>query len=104
LGFAVPFAGSQVPLSERFFSGGADSLRGFPINGAGPRRPVTVCSNPNDPSTCTLISVPVGGDMLAIFTWKLRFPIPLKKDLGRVLFCDCGTVYKKFNLRQFGDD
>ena len=48
LGLAVPFSGSRVPLSERFFSGGADSLRGFPINGAGPQRPVQVCSNPAD--------------------------------------------------------
>jgi outer membrane protein insertion porin family len=104
LGLAIPFAGSIVPLSERFFSGGADSLRGFPINGAGPQRPVTVCSNPNDPSTCTLISVPVGGDMLAIFNSELRFPIPLKKDLGGVLFYDGGNVYKNINLRQFGDD
>ena len=104
LGLALPFAGSAVPLSESFFSGGADSLRGFPINGAGPQRPVSVCSNPNDPSTCTLISVPVGGDMLAIFNSELRFPIPLKKDLGGVLFYDGGNVYKNINLRQFGDD
>lgn len=104
LGFAIPFAGSAVPLSENFFSGGADSLRGFPINGAGPQRPVSVCSNPNDPSTCTLISVPVGGDMLAIFNSELRFPVPLKQGLGGVLFYDGGNVYKNINLRQFGDD
>ncbi len=62
LGLAAGF-GDQgyVPLSERFFTGGADSLRGFPINGAGPQRPVPVCSNPSDTSTCTLISVPDGG-------------------------------------------
>ena len=36
LGLATPFSGSAVPLSERFFSGGADSFRGFPINGAVP--------------------------------------------------------------------
>ena len=48
LGFAIPFSGSDVPLSERFFTGGADSLRGFPINGAGPQRPVPVCTNPSD--------------------------------------------------------
>ena len=94
LGLAIPFAGSAVPQSERFFSGGADSLRGFPINRAGPQRPVSVCSNPNDPSTCSLISVAVGGDMLAIFNSELRFPIPLKKDLGGVLFYDGGNVYR----------
>src|SRR5215469_9958846 len=73
LGLAPPFAGSYVPLSESFFSGGPDSLRGFPINGAGPQRPVTVCSNPSNPSTCSLISVPVGGKMLAIWNTEARF-------------------------------
>ena len=101
LGLASPFAGSFVPLSERFFSGGADSLRGFPTNGAGPQRPVTVCGNPADASTCTLISVPVGGRMLAILNSEARFPIPLKKGLGGVVFYDGGNVYSSINFHQF---
>jgi len=101
IGLASPFSGSYVPLSERFFSGGADSLRGFPINGAGPQRPVTVCSNPNDASTCTIISVPVGGHMFAIVNSEARFPIPLKDGLGGVIFYDGGNVYSSANLHQF---
>jgi outer membrane protein insertion porin family len=112
VGLAAPFAGSFVPLSERFFSGGADSLRGFPINGAGPQRPVTVCSNPTDPSTCSLISVPVGGHMLAIVNSEARFPMPdavistltlglLKSGLGGVVFYDGGNVYSNINFHQF---
>jgi outer membrane protein insertion porin family len=104
LGLAKPFAGSDVPLSERFFSGGADSLRGFPIDGAGPQRAVPVCSNPADQSTCTLISVPVGGDMLFIFNSELRFPLPVHRGLGAAVFYDGGNVYSNINLRQFADD
>ena len=104
LGFAVPFGGSIVPLSERFFSGGVDSLRGFPINGAGPQRPVQVCSNPANAATCTLISVPVGGNMLFIFNSEARFPLPLKKGLGAALFYDGGNVYSAINLRQFANN
>lgn len=100
LGFASPFAGSSVPLSEKFFSGGADSLRGFPINGAGPQRPVQVCSNPADASTCTLISVPVGGESLFIFNSEARFPIWQKRGLGGVFFYDGGNVYAHINLPQ----
>jgi outer membrane protein assembly factor BamA len=100
LGLAPPFAGSFVPLSESFFSGGPDSLRGFPINGAGPQRPVTVCSNPSNPSTCSLISVPVGGEMLAIWNSEARFPIPLKKGLGGAFFYDGGNVYSNISLNQ----
>jgi outer membrane protein insertion porin family len=101
IGLASPFSGSFVPLSERFFSGGADSLRGFPIDGAGPQRPVTVCSNPSNPATCTLISVPVGGRLLAIVNSEGRFPIPLKSGLGGVVFYDGGNVYSAINFRQF---
>lgn len=104
LGLATPFSGSDVPLSERFFTGGADSLRGFPINGAGPQRPVPVCTNPSNPATCTLISVPVGGNMLFIVNSEARFPLPIKHGVGGVLFYDGGNVYSKINLRQFADD
>jgi outer membrane protein assembly factor BamA len=104
LGLAKPFAGADVPLSERFFSGGADSIRGFPVNGAGPQRPVTVCGTPGNAATCTLISVPVGGNMLAIVNSEARFPIPLKSGLGGVVFYDGGNVYAKINLRQFADN
>jgi outer membrane protein insertion porin family len=112
IGIASPFGGSFVPLSERFFSGGADSLRGFPINGAGPQRAVTVCSNPSDASTCSIISVPVGGHMLAIVNSEGRFPMPnalistlsfglLKSGLGGVVFYDGGNVYSAVNFHQF---
>ena len=104
LGLAAPFSGSRVPLSESFFSGGADSLRGFPINGAGPQRPVQVCGNPGNPATCTLISVPNGGNMLFIVNSELRFPIPLKSGLGGVVFYDGGNVYSRINFHQLVDD
>ena len=104
MGLAAPFSGSDVPLSERFFSGGADSLRGFPINGAGPQRPVPVCTDPTNPATCVLISVPVGGNMLFIVNSEARFPLPIKKSLGGVVFYDGGNVYSNISFRQFTQD
>lgn len=105
LGLASPFAGSHIPLSEEFFSGGADSLRGFPIDGAGPQRPVQVCSNPAVSSTCTIISVPVGGESLFIFNTEARFPLPwvpisFLKGLGAAVFYDGGNVYAHVNLAE----
>ena len=44
IGLAQPFANSYVPLSQAFFTGGGNTLRGFPLDGAGPQRPVQVCS------------------------------------------------------------
>jgi len=99
-GLAKPFVSSFVPISEAFFSGGSDTLRGFPINGAGPQRPVAACGVPSDPSTCTTITVPVGGNMLFVVNSELRFPIPLKENLGAAIFYDGGNVYSRINLSE----
>jgi outer membrane protein insertion porin family len=101
LGLENPFLNGFIPLSERFFSGGGSTLRGFPLNGAGPQRSVAVCGNPADPSTCAQIQVPVGGPQLFIFNSELRFPIPLKQGLGGVAFYDGGNVYDKIGLSHF---
>jgi outer membrane protein assembly factor BamA len=99
-GLAKPFFSSRVPISEAFFSGGSDTLRGFPINGAGPQRPVAACGVATDPSTCTTITVPVGGYILFVVNSELRFPIPLKEGLGAVVFYDGGNVYSRINLSE----
>jgi outer membrane protein insertion porin family len=98
LGFAQPIFSSFVPLSEEFFSGGSDTLRGFPIDGAGPQRPVVACGTPSVPSTCSTITVAVGGDMLLVLNSELRFPIPVRKGVGAAVFYDGGNVYSKINL------
>jgi outer membrane protein insertion porin family len=98
LGFEVPFANSFVPLSEEFFSGGPNSLRGFPLNGAGPQRTLFACGTPGVLSTCTNITVPVGGRQLVILNSEFRIPVPVKFPLiGRKLevvpFYDGGNVF-----------
>ncbi|MBV9573169.1 MAG: BamA/TamA family outer membrane protein [Acidobacteriales bacterium] len=104
LGLAAPFAGSFVPTSQLFFSGGGTTLRGFSINAAGPQRIVPFCTNPNTPSTCTNITVPVGGQQLVILNSELRFPLAVIENLGGVVFYDGGNVYSHVNFRQFVND
>jgi outer membrane protein assembly factor BamA len=105
LGLVGSFAGSHVPFSSRFFSGGADSFRGFPLNGAGPQETALLCTAVNEPSTCTAqVTVPAGGRQLFIWNTEGRFPIPLKSGLGGVLFYDGGNVYDAINLSQFFKD
>jgi outer membrane protein insertion porin family len=99
-GAAKAFAGDHVPTSERFFSGGETTLRGFPINGAGPQRTVPACATPGDPSTCTNIRVPFGGNQLFIFNSEMRFPLYIMKALGGAVFYDGGNVYNAINARQ----
>jgi outer membrane protein insertion porin family len=93
-GLLVPAAGEQIPLSQRFFTGGASTLRGFPLNGAGPQTVVPACSNPSDPSTCSLIEVPTGGKRLLIINSEFRIPLTIKKGLGLVTFYDGGNVFR----------
>jgi outer membrane protein assembly factor BamA len=101
LGFVSSFAGSHVPFSERFFSGGADSLRGFPLNGAGPQGTALLCTSSTDPASCTAkVAVPQGGRELFIINSEGRFPIPLKSGLGGVIFYDGGNVYSSINLKR----
>ena len=101
LGLAHSFASSDVPTSERFFSGGETTLRGFPINGAGPQRTVPACTNPAVPSTCVNLVVPVGGDQLFIFNSELRFPLGIKEGLGAAVFYDGGNVYGPVGVSHF---
>ena len=74
LGFIAPFGGSHIPISQNFFTGGGSTLRGFPLNGAGPQRTVSACNDPRNSSTCSLIRVPVGGTQLAILNSEFRIP------------------------------
>ncbi len=93
-GVQTPYGGSlssNIPLPERFFAGGGTSLRGFTLNQAGPRDPLT--------------GFPIGGQALLIFNQDLRFPMHLPligNRLGGAIFYDAGNVFpsiKKMSLR-----
>lgn len=103
VGLAKAISG-RVPTSERFFSGGETTLRGFPINGAGPQRTVSACSDPNDPATCTNIRVPVGGDQLFILNSEFRFPSGIMQGLGFAVFYDGGNVYGPIGFSRFSQN
>ncbi len=77
---------SEVPLPERFFSGGASSHRGFPDNQAGPRDLRT--------------GFPLGGSGLLNSNFELRFPL-IGDSVGGVLFHDAGNVYSSLKTISF---
>ncbi|HZU22085.1 MAG TPA: BamA/TamA family outer membrane protein, partial [Terriglobales bacterium] len=100
------FNGSHVPISEAFFSGGGSTLRGFPLNGAGPQHTITACGTPGDISTCSPITVPVGGKELVIINSELRIPSPVDlpivdKHLSFVPFYDGGNVFRAIGFSNF---
>ncbi len=101
LGLAKAFAGSFVPTSQLYFSGGGTSLRGFPIDQAGPQRVVPFCNVLQSQTGCVNVTVPVGGRQLFILNSEVRFPLGIMKNLGGVVFYDGGNVYSAINLPNF---
>ena len=99
IGLAQPFAGSQVPLSEMYFTGGGNTLRGFPLDSAGPQREVPVCSSA--PVNCSLIQVPTGGNEMLILNTELRIPLPIRKGISLVTFYDGGNVFPTVGFHDF---
>jgi outer membrane protein assembly factor BamA len=95
--FAAPAgitAQESVPLPERFFGGGADSLRAVPYNQAGPRdtgAPV-VAGGPASAAS----GFPLGGNALLFNNLELRFPF-LGANIGGVVFHDMGNIYSSIS-------
>jgi outer membrane protein assembly factor BamA len=87
-GYIQRFGGlPEIPLAERFYSGGASTHRAFPENQAGPRDLET--------------GFPLGGSAYLLNSLELRFPL-IGDNLGGVLFHDMGNVYtdiKHISLR-----
>jgi outer membrane protein insertion porin family len=79
-----------LPISQRFFAGGATTLRGFRYNLAGPQE-VLEPENPNELPTLA----PIGGDALLIFNFEYRYPI--YKRLRLVSFYDWGNVFLRIS-------
>jgi outer membrane protein insertion porin family len=78
IGLAHPYGGDvELPISERFFAGGASSLRGFETDFAGPI----------DTSTWK----PLGGNALVVASAEIR--VPLLRSIHFAGFYDAGNVF-----------
>ncbi len=100
IGLAQPYANSRVPLSEEFFTGGGNSLRGFPLDSAGPQHQVDVCSSGTS-SDCVKILVPSGGNEMLLINAEARIPLAIKKGLSLVTFYDGGNVFPRVGFYGF---
>ncbi|HEY4089183.1 MAG TPA: BamA/TamA family outer membrane protein [Bryobacteraceae bacterium] len=84
----------SVPLPERFFAGGADSLRAFAFNEAGPRDTGAPLF-PGGPSS-QATGFPLGGNALFTNNIELRFPL-IGENIQGVLFHDMGNVFSSLS-------
>ncbi len=78
-----------VPISELFYVGGINSVRGYPYLSIAPRQ--TVMSSNGPISTATEIAV--GGDKQAILNLELEFPLFQAVGVRGVLFADMGNAF-----------
>jgi outer membrane protein insertion porin family len=104
-GVIIPFAPpagiteqESVPLPERFFGGGADSLRAFPYNQAGPRDTGSPLVANGLASQAT--GFPLGGNALFFNNVELRFPF-IGQNIQGVIFHDMGNVYSTLTNMSF---
>ncbi|MEM7167432.1 MAG: BamA/TamA family outer membrane protein [Planctomycetota bacterium] len=79
-GYLRPLQSEIIPLGERFYLGGARSVRSFRQDGVGPK----------DAS-----DNPIGGEAFTLANLELRFPI--WKQLGGTAFVDAGSVHADHN-------
>jgi outer membrane protein assembly factor BamA len=91
--------GNFLPPEERFYAGGASSVRGYPRNALGPGIYVTdsdslVIDDEGQPAPWrTPHFVPTGGTALAVTSAELRMPSPVLRRLLRMaVFVDAGAV------------
>ena len=80
-----------VPIFERFFVGGINSVRGFAPRSLGPRIKV---ADQYDPAA-TLQDFNIGGNKMLVFNFEIEFPIFQKAGIRGVIFFDAGNAFNE---------
>jgi outer membrane protein insertion porin family len=79
IGYVMRNSWGALPVYEKFYLGGIDTIRGYKYAEISPR----------DPNTGERI----GGDKFNFVNVEWRYPLYKKAGLQGVLFLDCGDVY-----------
>ncbi|HKV70714.1 MAG TPA: BamA/TamA family outer membrane protein [Gemmatimonadales bacterium] len=107
LGGTSPLAGQStkfVPLEQRFYAGGPNSVRGYGRNELGPTGYFITDTTASkgyrlqgqDTIWNTLHTAPLGGNAVVVMNAELRFATPILPDRMRVaLFVDVGQVWER---------
>lgn len=98
IGLAKNDGSRDLPLFERYFLGGINSIRGFADRSIGPRAP-SGC-DASTPPVCTGTDV-IGGDKSMVLNAELLFPIMEQYGIRGVAFFDMGNAFN--DSINFGD-
>ncbi|UCH82899.1 MAG: outer membrane protein assembly factor BamA [Candidatus Latescibacterota bacterium] len=79
---------SGVPVENRYFTGGGNSVRGFRENSLGPKRELPTSTGDGEVAN-------VGGEFLLVTNAEIRFPLPLlsRWRFSAAVFLDGGNAW-----------
>jgi outer membrane protein insertion porin family len=92
------FANRPLPISELYFVGGINTVRGYFLRSITPTTRVGLDTRPDS----GIKDFPIGGDKQLIFNAELEFPIFEKVGIRGVVFYDAGNAWAP-NERFFQD-
>ena len=81
---------SQIPISERYFVGGINSVRGYYLLSVSPTKPV----GQRTPDSVTS-NFEIGGNKQIVINNEVEFPIIEKIGIRGVVFYDLGNAYSE---------
>src|SRR5262245_33018102 len=87
---------NDVPVFDRYFPGGLNSIRGFAERSLGPREAVTVVVNDESAPGGTKLKTymrPIGGSEELVLNNELSFPLVQQLNLKGVVFSDIGNAF-----------
>jgi len=96
IGYAWGFGGDDLPVFERFFLGGLDSLRGFKYRSVGPKGTRPAECGSGDPEDDV-----IGGDKMLLFNFEYLFPIIKAAKIRGLVFFDMGNAWGKGDFYDF---
>ncbi len=88
-GYITRNSGGDLPLYEKFYLGGINSVRGFKYYDISPTDPLT--------------GQKIGGEQMVQFNFEYIFPLVQKAGIKGLVFFDAGNAYTKDESINFGE-
>ncbi|HWE24452.1 MAG TPA: outer membrane protein assembly factor BamA [Myxococcales bacterium] len=80
-----------VAISEKFFAGGINSIRGYSLRSISPTKKIAFSRDPD----AGLVDYAIGGNKELITNWEIEFPIVESAGIRGVTFFDAGNVFSE---------
>jgi outer membrane protein insertion porin family len=79
----------RLPVSELYYLGGINTIRGYTLSSISPTILVPICNRPD----CPVTTFVVGGNKQFVLNLELEFPIVPKVGVKGVVFVDAGNAF-----------